>query len=484
MRKIQYWFIVLFAWCASGVGTADAQSAEAKVCKAAPVDNGKALINPDMGWTMHFYSNLLSNYGSKLEASDVLDYFPGVSTVYLRIPWAFVEPEEGVFNWEVLDTPAQRWIQQGKKVAFRITSTENWMHSGTPEWVYKAGARYYKVDNYLEPDYEDPIFLQKLENFLDKMAQRYDNNPNVAFIDIGHYGMWGEGHTVMTTPKHGRDWGIEAQKKYIDLYCKYFKHVQLCISDDYAGHNKRGRHFPIMDYALSKGVTMRDDSIIVQPEPNNWYHDEMAQSFWPIMPVILEHEHYGASLKRKAWSKKLLLQSVEDYHASYMSIHWWPDIEYKENKDVIEQINLRLGYRLQLAGLEWPEVIRKNQEFAIRSSWKNAGVAPCYPGGYPCFTIKDSKGGVVSVLVDSKLDVKTLPVAAPGKAQAKSLNSTFVVARKFKNGDSFFTRTCKPGEYDLYFSIGQLDGTPVFELPYNDSDSHKRYKIGKIRIVD
>lgn len=78
-------------------------------------DNGKALINPNMGWTMHFYSNSMNNYGSHLEAFDTVDDFPGLSTVYLRIPWIYVEPEEGVFNWEVLDTPAQRWIQQGKR---------------------------------------------------------------------------------------------------------------------------------------------------------------------------------------------------------------------------------------------------------------------------------------------------------------------------------------------------------------------------------
>lgn len=45
------------------------------------IDNGKALVNPDMGWTMHFYSNVLANYGSKLEPSDVIEYFPGVSIV-------------------------------------------------------------------------------------------------------------------------------------------------------------------------------------------------------------------------------------------------------------------------------------------------------------------------------------------------------------------------------------------------------------------
>ena len=78
----------------------------------------------------------------------------------------------------------------------------------------------------------------------------------------------------------------------------------------------------------------------------------------------------------------------------------------RENKDVIEKINLRLGYRIQVPHIEWPKKVRKNQPFIIKSSWKNSGVAPCYPGGYPCFTLKDSKGGIVSVLVDDSFNVR------------------------------------------------------------------------------
>ncbi len=56
----------------------------------------------------------------------------------------------------------------------------------------------------------------------------------------------------------------------------------------------------------------------------------MAQLFWPKMPVILEHEHYGNAIKRGSWDKELLLKSVE--HASYMSIHWWPRVLLDENR--------------------------------------------------------------------------------------------------------------------------------------------------------
>jgi len=110
---------------------------------AEPVDHGRALINPQMGWTMHFYSNIISNYGSKLKPSDTLDDFPGLSCAYLRVPWSFLEPEEGKFNFSLLDTPAQRWIDKGKQIALRISSTESWMRWATPEWVHAAGAKGY-----------------------------------------------------------------------------------------------------------------------------------------------------------------------------------------------------------------------------------------------------------------------------------------------------------------------------------------------------
>src|SRR5512133_244374 len=83
-------------------------SQAAELTTVSPKDTGATLVNPDMGWTMHFYSNIPDNYGSKLEPADTLEDFPGLSTVYLRVPCAFLEPEEGRFSRALLDTPAQR----------------------------------------------------------------------------------------------------------------------------------------------------------------------------------------------------------------------------------------------------------------------------------------------------------------------------------------------------------------------------------------
>ena len=40
----------------------------------------------------------------------------------------------------------------------------------------------------------------------------------------------------------------------------------------------------------------------------------------------------GAVRSRRVPAGDLLLKSVEDYHASYMSIHWWPRTELEENR--------------------------------------------------------------------------------------------------------------------------------------------------------
>jgi hypothetical protein len=450
-----------------------------------PKDTGAALENPGMGWGFHYYSNVPTNYGSKLAASDTLDDFPGLTHIYLRIPWSYVEPDEGKFSWSVLDIPAQRWIEKGKKIAIRISCCESWMRYATPEWVHEAGAKghNFRVGKgttpdgpYWEPDYDDPVFLEKLDNFLAALAARYDGNSEVAFIDIGSFGVWGEGHTYHSTKL---PYSSETICRHIDLHAKHFDKTLLAANDDFIS---QGRGLSSIEYACKKGLTLRDDSILVQPSPRAYFHADLAQTFWPKVPVVLECEHYGSSKRKGAWEDgRLYLQAVEDYHASYASVHWWPREFLRENRDLIERINLRLGYRLQLVEASWPSEVTLNSTVLFCSKWRNAGVAPCLPGGYPAITLKDSKGGIVGVFVDDKFDVRFLPVAAPGKAEPVDQEMTFPLSsllhRDYRPGIR------QPGTYDVYISIAARAGTPRIALPLPDDDGKRRYRLGKLKVL-
>lgn len=475
---------------------------------AHPMNTDEALINPGMGWVCFHYSNRLWAYGSRLEPGDTLDWFPGASVIYFRLPWCYLEPEEGKYRWDLIDSYAQPWVAQGKKIALRVTACENRFRYATPEWVQKAGAKGldYKFstigkpsdETLWEPDYLDPVFLAKLDHFLAALAKRYNGNPDVAYIDIGTFGMWGEGHTGGTS-KLSQEETDKRVRTQVDLYKKHFPDTLLCISDDVAGSSRPGDRFPSTDYAFSKGVTLRDDSILVQKAPKQWYHAGMAQLFWPTLPVIIEHEHYGLSKERDAWDPELLLESVEQYHASYMSIHWWPDVFLSENRDAVARINKRLGYRLELREVAFPKEVGLGNTFRINTTWSNVGVAPCYAGGCIAFTLKNAAGKIVWVCSDETFDAGALPVAPAGASRAVPhassctigfvapipvINDGVVKYLKETNDYPFGANvpTVKPGTYGLYVSVGRTDGTPVIALPLPEGDGARRYRIGEITV--
>ncbi|MCY3017804.1 MAG: DUF4832 domain-containing protein [Planctomycetota bacterium] len=466
----------LMATCSHAAADKDPAWETAMKATVTPKDNGAALENPGMGWVFHYYDNVPANYGSRLEPSDTVDDYPGLTVVYLRIPWSYIEPEEGRFNWAVVDTPGERWIAKGKQIAFRFSCSESWMRWATPEWVQKAGAKGHnfkpgdgvKPDGpFWEPDYDDPIFLEKLDRFLAAAAARYDGNPAVAFVDVGSFGVWGEGHTYSSTRL---PYSVATLRKHIDLHCKHFKKTLLAANDDFASHD-RGQS--IIDYACEKGLTLRDDSILVQAGKNAYFNAKMAPAFWPKVPVILESEHYGGSRDRGCWQDgSLYLRAVEEYHASYASIHWWPREFLKECRPLIDRMNLRLGYRLQLLEASWPAQIPVGGTWQFNAKWRNAGVAPCLPGGYPAVTFKDAKGGIAGVFVDEGFDMRSLPVGAPDKAEARAQEKTFALPFQLTGG------ACS-----VYVSVGTRTGTPRIALPLEGDDGQRRYKIGTVQVT-
>lgn len=471
-----------------------------------PEITDETLLNPGMGWVNYHYSNRLWAYGSQTEPGDTLDWFPGVSTIFFRLPWCCLEPEEGKFRWDIIDTYAQPWIAKGKKIAFRVTCCENRYKYATPKWVRDAGAKgiEYKwpkgCDEPLwEPDYTDPIFLEKLDHFLAAMAKRYNGNPHVAFIDVGTFGMWGEGHTGGTS-KLSRERTDEVVKVHMDLHKKHFPDTYLVVSDDIGGNKaKTVEEAPSMAYAFSHGIGFRDDSILVERPPRSWYHAEMARQFAATMPVVVEHGHYGLSRDKGAWNQELLLKSIEEYQASYLSIHWWPKEFYAENAAIVKKINRRLGYRLEPRSVTYPNVISLDEPVEILVTWANTGVAPCYGGGVPAFTLCDDRGNIVWSWTDETFNVKDLPPSLAGEVKevTHSTECRFGLVTPIPQiNDGVFTYTqdhgpagldgnvptLKPGKYTLFLSVGNVDGTPEIALPIPGDHTVRRYEIGDVEI--
>jgi hypothetical protein len=441
-----------------------------------PPDTGVALANPGMGFVFAFYDSSLETYGGKLAPSDTVDDFPGLSTVSLRLPWAVLEPEEGRFEWPLVDIPAQRFFARGRGVGLRFTASETGLAYATPRWVERAGAKGYRFEpergitpsgRLWEPDFDDPVFLARLDRFLAAAAARYDGAPGIAFVDVGSFGARGDGDTSASTR---RPYAMATVLRHIDLHRKHFQKTLLVAN---AGFAEGGRGDEPLRYAREHGLALRDDGLLAGTGPPAYRHAALADGFWPERPMILETAPYGASKESGAWGDgSPLLQALEDYHASYLSVPWWPRELMEENEELLQRANRRLGYRLQLVEASWPGEVRAGSSFAVSARWRNAGAAPCLPGGHPAVTLKDALGGIVSVAVDPALDVARLPVGAPDKADAVASSVLVLVPAGLD-----------AGVYDVYVSVGSAMGTPRLLLPLEAGDGQKRCRVGSVTIT-
>jgi hypothetical protein len=189
-----------------------------------------------------------------------------------------------------------------------------------------------------------------------------------------------------------------------------------------------------------------------------------------------------------AWGDgHLFLQAIEDYHASYASVHWYPREFLNANRELIHRINMRLGYRLQAQEVSWTSTVDAGGTIQVGYRWANVGVAPCLPGGHPTLTLEDDKDGIAGVFVDSDFDVRELPVGPPDAAKPISRKSLPYFAQEDKPLITFDlppTNILKPGKYVVYISVGNLTGSPEIALPLEGDDGHHRYRLGSITVKE
>ena len=372
-------------------------------------DDEIPMPNPDKGWYHHYYDNGLKKYLIKHDR-DLLD-IPGLDHLYLRLAWAYMEPQEGQYQWDVIDSVINQWTARGLGISFRISARETGtdpiqQQFATPQWVIEAGAKggYYLKGKRVgpegpwEPDFDDPIYLAKMENFLKTFAARYDGKPWLRYVDIGSIGDWGEGHTWSgsRTP-----YDYQQRLAHIDMYCRCFKHSQLVLTDDFVYEvkdpNERAR---MREVVKSRGITYRDDSILVDyyigayPDTYTVRSGEYFEEVYRQHPTVLELEHYRIVRQLGNWLGKpessmakhgkgqqgadFLREAVQRLHATYIGFHGYADVWLQENPELTEELLNRCGYWYFLHRVTVPDSLHVGQSQKLQLLWENRGVAPAY----------------------------------------------------------------------------------------------------------
>ena len=85
-------------------------------------DTLRPLANPDKGWYHHHFDNGIDKY--LISSDSILASFPGMDHLYLRLCWAYLEPEEGKYDWCYIDDIIEKYVPLGYGISFRISTKE------------------------------------------------------------------------------------------------------------------------------------------------------------------------------------------------------------------------------------------------------------------------------------------------------------------------------------------------------------------------
>lgn len=323
-------------------------------------DNEDVLINPGKGYVIR---DSLNN-----EYDDV------ISVIYYRISWNTIEPQEGKYNWHLIDSKIEDCVKRGKKFAFGImnANTSSSQVYVTPKWVFDYGAEYYTYYNetrgitQIIPVWTDRIFLEKLNEFIKALAERYDGNPNIEFIDIRSYGNWGEQH--LGTIGGNKIDAEQLKELYIKPYMNAFKNTLLVNPWGEETYNST------YEWAIDNGISIRRDGIMKYT--NGKYCFEYS---YGKVPTIFEfYAGYNSLKKNGYWSKELLMEYIENWKPSYIQF----DIDmYEENKDFCNMLANKIGYYFKFKGATYTNTTSTIAETPISLKFINEGVAPLYE---PC----------------------------------------------------------------------------------------------------
>jgi hypothetical protein len=481
-----------------------------------PKATDEILSNPGMGFVHFYYSSRIWAYGAQQPPGDTLEWMPGTTVVYMRLPWCYLEPQEGVYRWDILESKARPWLKAGKKMAFRISCMDHTLVS-TPQWAIDAGikGRRYPYKNkpgnaiVFEPVWDDPVLLEKVERFYRAFAARYDGNPDVAFVDLGSFGLYGEGHSSLLHEIRAKNPAEFERlcKLHIDLLRRCLPNTYLVVSDDIGGGGwlkdkatgKTLPDHPLFAYCRSLGIGLRDDSIMCAPPPDHWKSDHFGRIFAKETPVIIETGHITKRLEKGIWDPAKLKLCLEAYHASYLSIHGFPDLYWEKNRHVWRETANRMGYRFELRRVEYPDAVKVSEPVVIRSTWVNVGVAPQYANSSLTWNLLDDRGVVCWSVTDPKFGFRSLEPKWDGVEKPLSVESpcTFgFTAEVPNNGNDAILNWCvknnrnnpgervellKSGEYTLAVSVGRRDGRPEVALPLAGGID-RVYPIGRITV--
>ena len=356
-------------------------------------------------------------YGSlNNKAWDLVSYGSG------HQQWNKLNPAKGVYDWTELEKLLNALAEHNMGYALRVLPyTPSFIKSDfppeedydwTPPFVYEMGAKKIQIDlrgtdyRAYAPVWDDSIYIWAAKEFAKALAEKYDGDPRIEYIDIRTFGEWGEWHT-----SHILGSEMPADSVLIDMldyYASLFKKTQLVLPSNGFGD--------VYTHALELGITKRDDGFIGIPGRP----DTLLRAYNANLPTIAENiAGYKTMLTyddlipggNQTWTPQRWVDAITTAHLTYYVLDQDNDCGYnfyKDNKALADSMSKVIGYNFTVTRAELQTITAAGTPAdtatgnvatnILNITVKNSGVAPCFFDVYLVAEFVDSTGAAIAQL--------------------------------------------------------------------------------------
>ena len=347
-------------------------------------------------------------YGSlNNKAWDLVSYGSGYQQ------WNKLNPAKGVYDWSELEKLLNALAEHNMTYALRVLPyTPSFIKSDfppeeeydwTPPFVYEMGAKKMQINlrgtdfRAYAPIWDDTIYIRAAKEFAKALAEKYDGDPRIEYIDVRTFGEWGEWHTSHIL---GSEMPADSVLfDMLDYYASVFKKTQLVLPSNGFGE--------VYTHALKLGITKRDDGFIGIPGRP----DTLLRAYEANLPTIAENiAGYRTMLDyddlipggSQKWTAERWVDAITTAHLTYYVLDQDNDCGYhfyNDNKALADSMSKVIGYNFRISNAELLTITdSKNTTNTLNITVKNTGVAPCFFDIYMVAEFVDSSGNALEQL--------------------------------------------------------------------------------------
>jgi len=339
----------------------------------------KALRNPGFGLLGYTWEESGPSIAVREGRQSLEDHvekmasLPFVDVLYIRCDWRNVQRRPGRLDldpvWNLTLDAAKR---HGLRVAFRVQSSNSafqpkqlalpeFLRERVPMVAIGPMGKYGDSDqsisgqergNWIEPRYDHPEYQKALAELNHLLADRFDGNPLIEFVDVMHVGFWGEGHfSGYPSPFPDFQTAQRTLDQMVRMQLATWKNTPLAMNTQPDISNTGNRQ--ALEIAVRGGAWVRSDSIIIE-EPIQI--EELANRP-PWLAAILEDGYFRTYDVAKLAVDAAGVNEMENYmlHVLDLKANYWSLWTESENlarynerfPRGFERLRASLGYRLR-----------------------------------------------------------------------------------------------------------------------------------------